>query len=178
MPWACGTVAHAWTQQRRQTKSRRPGNCTGMSVCVQLRTMVPTVQPPPPTKNSNAAPDTKASQASLAGTVHKLHDLIFKIAIPKSKTTKMTSIAVDMLLLAHELAESTCTQLQGHREVPRVDNISRQLDNIKAYLGISSAAQLPQKPSYAVALTMGTRSVVPAVGPPPPKPQPRPHVSG
>ena len=140
--------------------------------------MTPTVQPPPPTKNSNAAPDTKAS---LDGMVCKLHDLIiliFKIAIPKSKTAKMTSIAINILLLVHELAESICTQLQEHHKVPWVADISRQLDDIKAHLGISCATQPPQKPSYAVALTVGARNAVPGVGPPPPQPPPRPHVTG
>ena len=131
----------------------------GKRICGQhgLVMMVPTVQPPPPMKNSNAAPDTKAS---LDRTVHKLHDLIFKIAIPKSKTTKMTSIAIDMLLLACELVESICTQLQGHHEVPWVADISRQLDDIKAHLGISCTTQPPQKPSYAAALTTGARNAV------------------
>ena len=103
--------------------------------------MVPMVQPPPLMKNSNAAPDTKAS---LDGTVCKLHDLIFKIAIPKSKTTKTTSIAINMLLLACKLAESICMQLQEHHEVPWVADISRQLADIKAHLGISCTTQPPQ----------------------------------
>ena len=112
---------------------------------------------------------------SLNGTVHKLHDLIFKIAIPKSKTTKTTSITIDMLLLACELAKSTCVQLQGHHGIPQADDISRQLEDIRAHLGISSTAQspqTPQKPTYTPTLTVGAKSAVPATDLPPPQPQP------
>src|SRR6266481_4962291 len=137
--------------------------------------MFPTDPPPPPMENSNAVSDTKTS---LDGTVHRLHELIFKIAIPKLKAAKMTSIAINALLLARELSESACAQLQGHHRAPPADDISRQLEDIRAHLGISSTARTPWKPSYAAALTTDIKSSVPATGLPPPQPQPRPCIVG
>src|SRR6266481_3510376 len=137
--------------------------------------MFPTDPPPPLMENSNAVSDTKAS---LDGMVHRLHELIFKIAIPKLKAAKMTSIAIDALLLTCELAESAHAQLQGHHGAPLADDISRQLEDIRAHLGISSAARMSRKPSYAAALTADIKSSVPAAGLPPPQPQPRPCVTG
>src|SRR6266481_103901 len=128
--------------------------------------MVPTVQPPPPpVESSNSASDTKVS---LDDTVHKLHDLVFAIALPKTKTAKMAVINIEVLHLACNLAESACALLQEHWKGPQLDDISRQLEVIKAHLDIPSAAQSPQKLSYAATVATGTQSPSPAVSAAPP----------
>src|SRR6266481_3607086 len=133
--------------------------------------MVPTVQPPPPpVESSNSASDTKVS---LDDMVYKLHDLIFAIALPKTKTAKTAVINIEVLHLARNLAESACALLQEHWKGPQLDDISRQLEVIKAHLDIPSAAQSPQKLSYAATVAIGTQSPSPGVSPaPPPHPLP------
>ena len=96
--------------------------------------------------------------------------------MPKTKTAKMASITMETLLLAHELAGSACTLLRAPHEDPRVDNIGRQLEDIKAHLGIPSKVGMPQKLSYAVPLATGLKSSVLTLSlpsPPPPCPWPR-----
>src|SRR6266481_8920580 len=83
-----------------------PLQCDGGTTFGNVRPgarMFPMDPPPPPTENSNAVSDMKAS---LDGTVHRLYELIFKIAIPKSKAAKTTSIAINALLLACEMAKA------------------------------------------------------------------------
>ena len=120
--------------------------------------MAPTGQPPS-LKQSNTTEPTTGSP--LAITIHKLHDLLFKIAFPKSKNTKTAAITVDTLWLTQDLATSVCTALQEHHGAPQLRDISRQLDTIMSHLGIPSAAQLPQKRSYASVLTTGIQLPVP-----------------
>ena len=140
------------------------------------RRMAPMVQPPSSSEDSSPAPDTTAS---LCNTVQKLHDLMWEIAMPKTKTAKMASITVETLLLMCELAGSACTLLRDPHEDPRVDNISRQLEDIKAHLGIPSKVGTPQKLSYAVTLATGLKSSVPTLSlPSPPPPCPWPHAVG
>ena len=133
--------------------------------------MVPMVQPPPPpVESSDSASDTKVS---LDDMVHKLHDLVFAIALPKTKTAKTAVINIEVLHLTRNLAESACALLQEHWKGPQLDDISRQLEVIKAHLDIPSAARSPQKLSYTATVTTGTQSPSPAVSPaPPPHPLP------
>ena len=70
--------------------------------------MAPTGQPPS-LKQSNATEPT--TDSPLAITIHKLHDLLFKIAFPKTKIAKTAAITVDTLRLAQDLATSACTAL-------------------------------------------------------------------
>ena len=96
--------------------------------------------------------------------------------MPKTKTAKMASITMETLLLAHELARSACVLLRAPHEDPRVDNIGRQLEDIKAHLDIPSKVGTPQKLSYAVTFATGLKSSVPTLSllsPPPPCPWPR-----
>ena len=138
--------------------------------------MAPTVQPPSSSEDSSPAPDTTAS---LRNTVQKLCDLVWEIAMPKTKTAKTVSITMEMLLLACELAGSACTLLWDPHEDPRVDNIGRQLEDIKAHLGIPSKVGTPQKLSYTMTLATGLRSSVPTLSLPlPPPPCPWPHAAG
>ena len=135
--------------------------------------MAPTVQPPSSSEDSSPTPDMTAS---LCNTVQKLRDLVWEIAMPKMKMAKTASITVETLLLARELAGSACALLQDPHEDPQVDNISRQLEDIKAHLGIPSKVGTSQRLSYAATLATGLKSPVPTLSllsPPPPCPWPR-----
>ena len=115
----------------------------------QVSTFLPmalTVEPPSTPKDSSTAPDTTAS---LGNMIHILCNLLFEIALPKTKTAKKGLITVETLLLTHELAGSACVLLWDNHEGPWVDDISRQLEAIKVHLGIASTARTCQKPSYA-----------------------------
>ena len=97
--------------------------------------MAPKGQPPSLKQSNTTEPTT---DSPLAITIHKLHNLLFKIALPKTKNAKTAAIAVDTLRLTQDLATSACTTIMPH-------------------LGIPSAAQLPQKCSYASVLATGVQ---------------------
>ena len=121
--------------------------------------MAPTGQPPS-SKQSNATELT--TDSPLAITVHKLHDLLIKIAFPKTKNAKTATITVYMLHLVQDLATSACIALQEHHGGLQLCDISRQLDTIMSHLGITSVAQLPQKCSYMSVLAAGAQLPAPA----------------
>ena len=131
-----------------------------------LRQMVPMVKPPPLVEGSNV-PNTKT--LSLDDTVHALRDLLFTITLPKTEKAKTAAITVKALHHVHQLSGSTCSLLQEHHNGPRLDDISRQIDNIKTLLVTPSSTRSPQKMSYAATLAMGTKSPAP---PAPPQPLP------
>src|SRR6266481_4412386 len=131
--------------------------------------MVPTPQPPPPVESSNTPPEAKDL---LDVMLHKLRDLIFDITLSKMRATKTTDINIKVLCLARDLAGSACEILQEHHRGLQLDDISRQLEDIKMRLCTSGAAQAPQKPSYATTLSTGIKSATPATDLPPPRPSP------
>ena len=104
---------------------------------------------------------------SLGDTIHKLHDAILNIALPKTKTAKTVFIPVETLHLARDLAGSACALLQEHHTGSQLNDISRQLKAIQTQLATPSEAQLPQKLSYAATLAMGMASSSPKATPPP-----------
>ena len=129
------------------------------------------VKPPPLVEGSNV-PNTKT--LSLDDTVHALRDLLFTITLPKMEKAKMATITIQALCCARQLAGSACSLLQEHHNSPRLDDISRQIDDIKTLLVTPSSTWSPQKMSYAATLAMGTKSPAP---PAPPQPLPaRQHV--
>ena len=132
--------------------------------------MVPTV-PPPPLVASND--ETLDSKAPLDVTIHKLHDLLYGIALPKTRTSKTVAITVKTLHLAHRLVESACALLQEHHGNPQLDGISRQLEDIKTQLDVSNPVRPPQKPSYAATLSTGIKSPALAAN----TSSPRPHTT-
>ena len=116
--------------------------------------MAPTVEPPPPAPNNSA--DSSVT-TSLLKHIHNLHDLLFNIPLPKTKTAKSATIPLEALYRARDLAASACTSLHECCQDPRLDNINKQLDAITTHLGIPSATQTPVKPSYASVLAAGTQ---------------------
>ena len=127
--------------------------------------MVPMLQPPPPVKGNKSTLNTGLS---LGDAIHKLHDAILNIALPKMKTAKTVSIPIKTLHLARDLAGSACALLREHHTGSQLNDISRQLKAIQTQLATPSGAQLPQKLSYAAALTTGIASSSSKADPPPP----------
>ena len=123
--------------------------------------MPPMVEPPPPAPNNGA--DSSVT-TSLLEYIHNLHDLLFNILLPKTKTEKSATIPLEALYHAHDLATSACTSLHECRQDPHLDNINKQLDTIMTHLGIPSTTQTPVKPSYASVLATGAQC--PASPPP------------
>ena len=129
------------------------------------RGMVATLQLPPLVKGNKSTLNTGLS---LGNAIHKLHDAILNIALPKTKTAKTVSIPIETLHLACDLAGSMCTLLQEHHTGSQLDDISRQLKAIQTQLATPSEAQLPQKLSYAATLATGIASSSPKADLPPP----------
>ena len=127
-----------------------------------LRRTVPTVKPPPSVEGSNA-PNIKA--LSLDDTVHVLRDLLFTITLPKTEKAKMAAITIEALHRMCQLAGSACSLLQEHHVGLHLDDISRQINDIKTLLVTPSSTRSPQKMSYAATLTMGTKSPAPPAPP-------------
>ena len=112
------------------------------------------VEPPPPAPNNSA--DSSVT-TSLLKHIHNLHDLLFNILLPKTKTAKSATIPLEALYCARDLATLACTSLHECCQDPCLDNINKQLDTITTHLGIPSATQTPFKPSYASVLAAGTQ---------------------
>ena len=129
--------------------------------------MVPTVPPPPLVASNNKTPDSKAP---LDVTIHKLRNLLYGIALPKTRTSKTVAINIETLCLAHGLVESACALSQEHHGNLQLDGISRQLENIKTQLDASNPARPPQKTSYAATLSTGIKSPALAADTSPPRP--------
>ena len=134
--------------------------------------------PPPSTVQNDAL--VSATAASLVDTIHKLYDLIFKIPLPKTRTTKpakTVAISAEVWHTARELATSAWATLHRQHNTPRLDAISRQLEVIMARIGAPNAPPITQKLSYASALTEGTQCLT-QVGTtnlhPPSRPRPCP----
>src|SRR6266481_9001346 len=119
--------------------------------------MVPTVQPPAPAQSGNTAHDTTTS---IKDAIQSLHDLIFKIALPKTKTAKIATITIEILNLARNLVSTARASLTDQRESPQLRSINRQLETITAHLALTSTSPPNKKCSYAAALAMGTHGPV------------------
>ena len=113
------------------------------------------VQPPPSEQCNNAEPTTTAP---LVDTIHKLYDLLFKVAFPKTSGAKNVYVPVEDLLLVHSLATFTCTSLQAHQVNPHLDDIHKKLDTIMTCLDTLAMAQPPANHSYAQIVAMGAKS--------------------
>ena len=118
--------------------------------------MTPTVQPPPLEQNDAAE---LATTASIVNTIHKLHDLLFKVVLPKTNKAENATITIEDLCEAHSLATSACMSLQGCHDDLQLNNISRKLETMTAHPGIPTlnAAQPPQNCSYTSVLATGTK---------------------
>ena len=99
------------------------------------------VKPPPSVADSNVS-DTKSS--SLNDTVHKLRNLLFGIALPKTEKAKMATITVEVLHCAHELAGSACALVQECHDGLQLDDISHQIEVIKSLLVTPKPSQPPK----------------------------------
>jgi len=126
------------------------------------------VPPPPPVENSTPVPTLTPS---LADAIHKLHGIIFKIVLPKTKAAKMATIPIEAL---HLVMTAQALLLHNRREGLQLNDISKQLEVIMARLDTQNASCLPQKHSYASVLTTGTLGPTMATTPPLSLPLPRP----
>ena len=108
--------------------------------------MAPTIEPPPGEQGNTSGPVIKP--ASIASSIRKLHDIIFKITLLKTKLAKLATIPIEMLHLVHELALSACSSLQDPHQVPQLDTISEHLATISAHLSIPSVSQPTQTHTY------------------------------
>ena len=104
--------------------------------------MVPTVQPPPSVESTNTKINTKAPLEDL---VHKLHVLIYKIPLPKTKTAKTAVITIESLHLMCDLAGSASAQTKEPHKGPSLDDISHQLEAIQTHLDTNGILLKPQK---------------------------------
>ena len=86
----------------------------------------------------------------------RLHDLIYNIVLPMTRTVKTTVITIKALQVACSLAASACVSLLAHHEHPVLNKVSTQLDAITAHLTIPVSSPLDRKISYAAALALGT----------------------
>ena len=114
--------------------------------------MAPTVPPPPSTENLDAVPTTAAP---LEDVINRLHDLIYSVTLPKTKTAKTAVITIEALHTARSLAASAQVSLLAHKENTALSKVSMQLDAIAAHLAISAVPPSDQKRSYATVLTSG-----------------------
>src|SRR6266481_4983170 len=144
--------------------------------------MVPTAQPPPSVQSADTAITTKPPLDEI---IHKLHNFILQIPLPKTKTAKTAAIRVEALHAICNLAISAWGSLPDHQETSMLSKVSSQLDMITAHLGIPMAPISDGKCTYAAALTAGTHGSAPVAHPspnpnqpatpPPPPPPPPPH---
>ena len=117
-----------------------------------------------------------ATVTSLADSVSicKLHDILFQVTLPKTKTAKLALIVVDALHTACDLVTAACASLKEGIEGPMLKEISNQLDTIMAYLIIPGKSPSIQKYSYASALTTGLQPPTSDASPPSPPLPPHP----
>ena len=133
--------------------------------------MVPTVQPPPSVESTNTKINTKALLEDL---VHKLHVLIYKIPLPKTKTAKTAIITIKSLHLMRDLVESASAQTKEPHKGLSLEDISRQLEAIQTHLDTNGIPLKPQKLSYAATLSTDTKTT-PSAPATTPKPHTIPH---
>ena len=117
--------------------------------------MVPKVQPPPLVESMNTKINTKALLEDL---VHKLHVLIYKIPLPKTKTAKTAIITIESLHLMRDLVKSASTQMKEPHKGPSLEDISHQLEAIQTHLDTNGIPLKPQKLSYAATLATDTKT--------------------
>ena len=120
------------------------------------------VQPPPLEHNNTTE---LAPVVSLSICLNKLHELLFKITLPKTKAAKLVSIAVNTLHMAHIPIASACSTLQDSHSEPQLDSINKHLEAISAHLGIHNMTHLAQKCTYTLALSTGICHPTPAAIP-------------
>ena len=66
------------------------------------------VQPPPPAVSNNTGP---GAMTPFDNIIQKLHKVIFKITLPKTRVAKTATIAIEDLHSARDLVASACTSL-------------------------------------------------------------------
>src|SRR6266481_5957545 len=117
-----------------------------------------TKQPPPPPPPSGQGIATKlVAPVLLASIIRDLHELVFEILMPKTGTAKTVKIPIDKFHQLCNLASSACSSTQALQldlnEESRLDNISRELEDIKARLAtpVMLPSPSPQKHTYAAA---------------------------
>lgn len=135
--------------------------------------MIPTVQPPSLVQETATE---HVAVASLADSIHKLYDILFQVALPKTKTARLALIMVDALCTAHGLVTAAFTSLQEGNEGLTLKDISNQLETITTHLVTPSTPLSTQNHSYATALTAGAQPPTLDVSPPLPIPPPCPHL--
>ena len=117
--------------------------------------MAPMVQPPSLAQCNAAEPVTAAP---LMDTIHKLHDLLFKVVLPKTSGAKSVYVLVEDLLLVCSLATSMCASLQAHHVNPHLNNIHKKLETITTRLDTFAMAQPPANHSYTHIAATGAKN--------------------
>src|SRR6266481_4117066 len=124
----------------------------------------PMVQPPSPVQEKATGP---ATMPPINRLINKLHDLIHKIPLPKTRAAKTAVVTVNVLHSTCELitSASALVSLAVHQECPQLSNINRQLEVIMAHLAAPSMSQTGKDHSYASILTMDMQHPIKAVSP-------------
>ncbi|KAF8580297.1 hypothetical protein K439DRAFT_1357325, partial [Ramaria rubella] len=125
------------------------------------------LQPPPSTP---AKPDTSSHSTpntdTLASKLESLHEIIHKIALPKTKTAKTCTIAMNTLHAACNLITSACENIKESYFDSRISNIFENLESISAHIGLATPSN--QACSYVSVLVNAT--MPPSTPSKPPKP--------
>ena len=122
--------------------------------------MAPMVQPPPLLP---VEPPGHLTAAPLATILGKLSDLIYGIALPKTKGTKSATISLAALHQSHNLISLAQSALKDPHPDLHLDNINKQLEAISTHIGLPNTFQSISKHTYASVLSSTTSSA-----PPPP----------
>ena len=116
-----------------------------------------TKQPPP----LPAIQGTHMKPVNTAPVIEEIHEIVFKIALPKTAAAKTAEIPVDTLHRLRDLV-STCPPIQdAHpkmKDSTKLDDIGRQLEDLRACLCAPDMLPPPlQKGTYASILMANPR---------------------
>jgi len=106
------------------------GNYVPLLFPTRWMTNQPPPPPPPPVQSIATEP---AAPVPLAHTIKELYNLVFKVALPKTKAAKTASISIDTLHLLCDLATTAHSTLQDLPSGPQLSDISKQLKSISAH---------------------------------------------
>ena len=96
--------------------------------------MAPTVQPPPPPLLDK--PPGHRATAPLAAVLRQLNELLFGIALPKTKSAKLVSLSLDVLHQSHHLISLAQSTLEDPCPDPQLTIISKHLEAISTHIGL------------------------------------------
>ena len=120
-----------------------------------------TKQPPP----SPAVQDTHTKPVMTASAIKEIHEIVFKIALPKTEAAKTAKIPVEVLHRLQDLV-STCSVIQDAHpkthDSMKLEDIGRQLEDLRARLSASDALMPPpQKSTHAPTYAKSSAQCIP-----------------